>query len=427
MPVNDTFSQYPRLHDTQVGWLSDPFEAPVVEATNRTTPAVSTDHLGRITETLRCGAQSLDCQAAVLYLIDSNTTQLQAYCTFGLSELNEVDRADAPATRPLAGAIGDLEALTGHVVALESRKLFEYWHAPFTQFGAAMCVPVASHSMPLGTVWFFSDSERPFSDDDTARAEVVAHRLAMELEQAQARTSSGRKSIEPPIPASSPCPKDEILRAWSYFTANTPPQLEGWRFASSIDVGSEGTAFRDWFAGKGECLNLMACHVSGERWESSTLAAGLHGAMHLSLRRGDPELALLRCSQYFHQIQPGDRRASALLADLHPDVGLLRWAHLGDANVFRMRDGRLEQLSKKRPHLGVRRRWSFSLEETLLESGDRLWIVCGPHLGEATDALHRVTNASKRPIDDDLDCVRRDFATIAGVARSAAWMAIRRS
>ena len=47
----------------------------------------------------------------------------------------------------------------------------------------ASCVPVSSPTVPLGTLWFFSDRPREFTDMQTGLAELVSGRLAAELER----------------------------------------------------------------------------------------------------------------------------------------------------------------------------------------------------------------------------------------------------
>jgi phosphoserine phosphatase RsbU/P len=127
---------------------------------------------------LRGGAEACECQAAALYMLDDATTTLKLRSSFGLP----VERLMQP-PRPLKGAIADLEALLGHAVALERASAFGPWRVP-EEFAAALCVPVSSPTIPLGTLWFFSDRPRDFTDRQTNVAELVAGRLAAELERA---------------------------------------------------------------------------------------------------------------------------------------------------------------------------------------------------------------------------------------------------
>ncbi len=151
--------------------------------------AEQSEQFARLLESvLRAGADACECQAAALYMLDDATTSLKLRASVGLP----IERLLQP-PRPLKGAIADLEALLGHAVALERASAFGPWRVP-EEFAAALCVPVSSPTIPLGTLWFFSDRPRDFTDRQTNLAELVAGRLAAELERtmllAQIRESS---------------------------------------------------------------------------------------------------------------------------------------------------------------------------------------------------------------------------------------------
>lgn len=131
----------------------------------------------RLESVLQSGLQALGCKAGGLYLLDESTTQLKLRSAVGLS----TDRLLAPA-RPLRGALADLEALVGHAVVLEDVALMPEWKCP-ENFAAAICVPVSSPTIPLGTLWFFHDEVRDFSDEQTNLVEIIAGRLAADLER----------------------------------------------------------------------------------------------------------------------------------------------------------------------------------------------------------------------------------------------------
>jgi GAF domain-containing protein len=140
---------------------------------------------------LRGGAEACECQAAALYMLDNATTTLKLRASFGLP----IERLMQP-PRPLKGAIADLEALLGHAVALERASAFGPWRVP-EEFAAALCVPVSSPTIPLGTLWFFSNHPRDFTDRQTNVAELVAGRLAAELERATLLAQIGGEAAVP--------------------------------------------------------------------------------------------------------------------------------------------------------------------------------------------------------------------------------------
>lgn len=141
----------------------------------------------RLEAVLRGGAQSLDCQAAAMYLLDDDTAQLKLRAAWGLPA---VRLAEEP--RALEGATADLEALVGHAVVLEDERLFEFWRVPEPGYAAAVCVPISSPTTILGTLWFYSLSQRNFSNRDTNLAEIIAGRLASDLER-EACLIAGRR------------------------------------------------------------------------------------------------------------------------------------------------------------------------------------------------------------------------------------------
>ncbi len=141
--------------------------------------AVESTDLARLLESvLRSGAEACECQAAALYMLDEATSVLKLRASWGLP----IERLLQP-PRPLNGAVADLEALLGHAVALERANAFGPWRVP-EEFAAALCVPVSTPDVPLGTLWFFADRPREFTDAQTGIAEVVSGRLAAELERA---------------------------------------------------------------------------------------------------------------------------------------------------------------------------------------------------------------------------------------------------
>ena len=131
----------------------------------------------RLQAVLKGGAEAIDCHAAALYLLDEGTRHLKLRSSWGLPPKKLIEPP-----RPLASAVADLEALLGHAVVLTDAALAESWNAP-ESFPAALCVPVASPTIPLGTLWFFARDSRDFSDRQTNLAEIIAGRVAADLDR----------------------------------------------------------------------------------------------------------------------------------------------------------------------------------------------------------------------------------------------------
>ena len=128
---------------------------------------------------LRSGAKAIQCDAAALYLLDHETSLLKIRSIWGLPEERLIDPP-----RQLCTALADLEAMLGHAVVLNDEDfLAERWNAP-ENFLSSVCVPVASSTTIHGTLWFYADSPVEFSATDLNLLEIIAGRIAAELERA---------------------------------------------------------------------------------------------------------------------------------------------------------------------------------------------------------------------------------------------------
>jgi hypothetical protein len=132
----------------------------------------------RIEAVLHGGIEALDCQAAAMYLLDEETTLLHLRSSWGLSR-----KSVKASARELESATADLEALVGHAVVLENDSLFELWNVPESGFASAVCVPISSPTTLLGTFWMYCSTARDFTDCETNLIEILAGRLAVELER----------------------------------------------------------------------------------------------------------------------------------------------------------------------------------------------------------------------------------------------------
>lgn len=112
-----------------------------------------------------------ECQAAVMYLIDDSNQQLTVTASWGL------DASQQAESRPLRGARVDLEVLLGHVVTVHKSSRFPVQG----RFKSAVCLPLANEDLPLGTLWVFSKRKRSFTEEELVSTELVAERLAREV------------------------------------------------------------------------------------------------------------------------------------------------------------------------------------------------------------------------------------------------------
>ncbi|MDR0522154.1 MAG: GAF domain-containing protein [Planctomycetaceae bacterium] len=127
---------------------------------------------------LKESAKLVDCCAAALYMLDSQQKTLKMRACWGLPE----ERLLEPA-KPLHDSTADVEAILGQAVIINEDYLFEAWQVQ-EHFETAVCVPVMSQQMILGTLWLYSDRRRDFTDHELRMMEYIAGRLVAELEKA---------------------------------------------------------------------------------------------------------------------------------------------------------------------------------------------------------------------------------------------------
>ncbi|MBP3556842.1 MAG: GAF domain-containing protein [Thermoguttaceae bacterium] len=165
-------------------------ELAVVATPNAESPDESAGLASRLRDVLKTGAKALGgFDAAALYLLDDETTRLKIRALWGLP----TDRfLDPP--RPLRGARADVEALLGSAVVLNEAYLAEAWKAP-EDFDCSLCVPVASETTILGTVWFFSNQKREIETRELETLELIAGRIVAELEKEKLRQDAERLAV----------------------------------------------------------------------------------------------------------------------------------------------------------------------------------------------------------------------------------------
>lgn len=164
------------LHDAQQAvWERDADLAAGVPVRRRNDEDA---HLAlRLEAILKGGAEAVGCQSTGLYLLDDATSELKLRACWGMPRRKLLEPA-----RPLRGAIADLEALLGHAVVIDDTTLLPHWKVPEC-CASAVCVPVASPTEPLGTLWAFCDYPRDFTPQQTNLLEIIAGRISVELER----------------------------------------------------------------------------------------------------------------------------------------------------------------------------------------------------------------------------------------------------
>jgi sigma-B regulation protein RsbU (phosphoserine phosphatase) len=320
----------------------------------------------RLLAVLRGGAQGIGCHAAGLYLLDDTTSQLKLRSCWGLPAQRLVDPA-----RPLRGAVADLEALTGHAVVLTQPAMMEYWCVP-ESCAAAVCVPISTATTLLGTLWMFADEPRDFNDRETNLVEIVAGRLAGELER-EILLSEGMASADLRRQF------DTGQRLQQGQLPRIPPLVDPWDVAGSTrpSRGPDG-AFYDWFTPDDGSLGISVGDAQPHGIEAALVGQSVRSAIRAhAAHETDPGRILSYASRDLWSGSAGDQYSAALYAVMAPDSGTVRLAMAGNIVALVLRGDDWEPLATGQIPLGVQGEETYSTRELTLQPGQALVIATG--------------------------------------------------
>ena len=315
----------------------------------------------RLEAVLKGGAEAVSSQAAALYLLDEGTSQLKMRSSWGLSR----DRLTAPA-RPLQGAMADLEALLGHAVVLENVQMMERWCVP-EKFASAVCVPVATPSTLLGTLWIFCDKKRDFTESQTNIIEVVAGRIAADLER-EMLMSEGIDGIKLKRQV------EAAARLQRGCLPSVSPLLDGWAAAGWTEqAGGVGGDFFDWFSLPEARLAVAVGDAQGAGMEGAFSAAMVRAALrsHAQYQR-DAASLLSSVNLTLWTGSAGDQSANLFCGLIDTATGLVRFASAGQISVVLLRQDGWQSLSHPATALGTSPEAKYQLQQYDLQPGDTL-------------------------------------------------------
>ncbi|MGD9722027.1 MAG: PP2C family protein-serine/threonine phosphatase [Pirellulales bacterium] len=353
----------------------------------------------RLEAVLRGGAEALDCDAAALYLLDSATTELKLRSSWGLPR----KRLAEPA-RPLRGALGDLEALLGHAVVLADAEMHDYWKVPEAGFAACACVPVSSPTIPLGTLWVFSREPRDFSDSQTNILEVVAGRIASDLER-EVLVDEAILSREQ---------SRQVVAARQSQWEQLPtiaPVIEGWDVAAhGSHARSLGGAFHDWFALDDNSLAIVAGDTSADGVGGALVASALRAtARALAPERAAVEHFLEKANAVLWSGSADGQSVGALQAIISAGSPLVKLAAAGPLRVVSIARGDVAPLCGPSTPLGWEEPLAFAPQTHKMAAGELLIVygtgALGPDDAQALDALDlqlaaRLHDVADRPASE---------------------------
>jgi sigma-B regulation protein RsbU (phosphoserine phosphatase) len=320
----------------------------------------------RLEAVLKGGAEAVGATAAGLYLLDEATSSLKLRAAFGLPQ----ERLLLPA-RPLRGSVADLEALVGHAVVLEDTAMLPHWRCP-EDFPSAVCVPVSSPSMPLGTLWVFSSAPRDFSPAETNLIEIVAGRVAADLEREMllaAGTEAKQREKQ-----------FDLAERWQHDRLPTiAPLVEGFELAGwTRQAAGIGGDFFDWTVLPDGCVAAIVGDAQGTLLEAGLNVAALQAAVRAhAVYRHDASSILARVNETLWTGSAGDQFAALSYALIEPGRGIVEFALAGHGAVLLVPGDRTTPriLSTAAPLLGNDPDAEFPGGRDALHPGDTLVLL----------------------------------------------------
>ncbi|MCA9173883.1 MAG: SpoIIE family protein phosphatase, partial [Planctomycetales bacterium] len=273
----------------------------------------------RLQAILQAGAQAVGAQAASLYLLNDDTTELKTRACWGLPHQRLLDPP-----RALRGSVADLEALVGHAVVLEDTEVLSHWRVPEAGFPSAVCVPVSSPTSPLGTLWVFSAEPRDFTPEQTNMIEIIAGRIAADLDR-EVLLHEGVASKD----LKRQC--DIVASSQVERLPHLPPLIDNWEVAGWTTPSSDLlTDFYDWCVLPDGQLALAIGDAMGKGLEGALTAANLQTALkaHGSYRH-DARQMVSRLNDTLWTASAGDQFASLFYCLIDPESGSLQFSTSG--------------------------------------------------------------------------------------------------
>jgi phosphoserine phosphatase RsbU/P len=317
----------------------------------------------RLEVMLMNGAEATGCQAAGLYMLDDATSLLKLRACWGLTK----DRLLDPA-RPLNDAFADLEALLGHAVVLDDASLLPHWRSP-EPFPAAVCLPVMSPTDSLGTIWFFADRVREFSDQEIHLAEIIAGSIASELQrevllgECLASKNADRQIID--------------VSRWQQDRLPTiKPMSDDWEVAGWSSDNELTNSFFDWFVPPDGSITVAVGSCGGSQLESALNVAALQSSVRSHGEHAhDASTMMARVNDTMWNASAGGEPASLFYCKTAPDSGEIEYSTAGAIQGILVQQSGIELLYPDSMPLGIDPGLEPERARAILAAGDFLVLL----------------------------------------------------
>jgi len=335
----------------------------------------------RLEAVLKGGAEAVGCDAAALYMLDDATTELKLRSSWGLP----FDRLIEPARR-LQGEFADLEALLGHAVVLEDTAVMKRWKVP-EDFPAAVCVPVSTPTMLLGTLWVFSSKKRNFTDQETNMLEVVSGRLASDLEREMLmRVGIDGAQLMKQVGVAE--------RMQQHQLPSISPVLDGWELAGWTDQAQTlGGDFYDWFSLPDGMLAVAVCDTLEQGLPAAMAANTVKAALRSHAQyHDDAEQVLKKANLTLWTGSAGDQFAKVFCGLIDTITGRVNYASAGVLAKIVLRPDGWESLGHSFPPLGECPETDYESLDYVLQPGEALLVF--------TDGVRDALDGEGRPLSE---------------------------
>ncbi len=335
----------------------------------------------RLSSLLKSAARVATADSAVMFLLDDTTEHLQLRAHHGLTH----DRFTDP-HRMLSQCPADVQALAGHAIVLEDARdrttlLPDLFDDSDSRPEAAVCIPISTATVPLGTLWVFADRPTTFSDVQLDMIEIIAGRLATELEREILLREQGALGNRAHV-------QDAV--DWQRGQVPSVSQIEGegQRYDLATRASSRSRLHGDHFGWQmnptrtGEQLAFTVSTNQGRGLAAALGAARMHGLMDAALESSDavsPAECVSRLNGALWKGSAGDDQASFFFGQMNLDTGKLRLSAAGMIDVFVIRPHGWEPIARLNttPLGAIDESQTVSHWECTLHSGDTLLVLSG--------------------------------------------------
>ncbi len=314
---------------------------------------------------LDAGVTAVGCDAAGVYILDDNTQSVKLRCHHGLSDGEFVQPP-----RMLRESQGDIYALAGQAVVLTEITEMEEWCIP-GEFAAAVCVPISSATMPLGTFWMYSKEEREFTDAEVNIIEVIAGRMATELEREILLREQG-------VMGATAHANDAIEWQQSQLPRVAPP-VGDWKIAARPSSRSRLHGdYYHWHACEDDTISLTLSSTY-ENGIPAALTAATIGGLARQQAEESPVDRLNKLNQALWAGSEGDHNVAVFCGSLDENSGGIELISAGQVFSFVIRPHSWEavQIPNTEPAGCGESPVSTSVLNENLQSGDILLVLTG--------------------------------------------------